>query len=216
VRGHLFAGRFKALLVDDQEGGYLRTVCDYVHLNPDRAGMIPKELALDTYRWSSYPVYLRGSASRPGWLRVDRLLGEHGVADTAEGRREFGCAVEARRGTEEDAGFAAVRCGWHFGAADFLERLGEHIAGKGARERHHADAVRQSMRAKAARILREELEARGLEVRLFAALPAGDEAKSAVAMHIREETTLTLRETAELVGVASWRTLANALSSGSG
>ena len=33
--GHLFSGRYKSLLVGG-EGGYLRTVCDYVHLNPDR------------------------------------------------------------------------------------------------------------------------------------------------------------------------------------
>src|SRR4029077_10578585 len=36
--GHLFAGRYKALLVEGSGHGYLRTVCDYVHLNPLRAG----------------------------------------------------------------------------------------------------------------------------------------------------------------------------------
>ena len=34
--GHVFSGRYKALLVDGS-GGYLKTVCDYVHLNPVRA-----------------------------------------------------------------------------------------------------------------------------------------------------------------------------------
>ena len=34
--GHVFSGRYKALLVDGGRG-YLRTVCDYVHLNPVRA-----------------------------------------------------------------------------------------------------------------------------------------------------------------------------------
>ena len=28
--GHVFAGRYKALVVDGSGGGYLRTVCDYV------------------------------------------------------------------------------------------------------------------------------------------------------------------------------------------
>jgi REP element-mobilizing transposase RayT len=36
--GHLFAGRYKALVVERSGNGYLRTVCDYVHLNPVRAG----------------------------------------------------------------------------------------------------------------------------------------------------------------------------------
>ena len=35
--GHLFSGRYKALVVDGSGNGYLRTVCEYVHLNPVRA-----------------------------------------------------------------------------------------------------------------------------------------------------------------------------------
>src|SRR5512138_684624 len=31
LSGHLFAGRYKSLLVDGSGNGYLRTVCDYVH-----------------------------------------------------------------------------------------------------------------------------------------------------------------------------------------
>ncbi len=37
VFGHLFSGRYKALIVDGSGNGYLKTVCDYVHLNPARA-----------------------------------------------------------------------------------------------------------------------------------------------------------------------------------
>src|ERR1700683_2325691 len=32
--GHLFSGRYKALIVDGSGTGYLKTACDYVHLNP--------------------------------------------------------------------------------------------------------------------------------------------------------------------------------------
>src|SRR6186713_3056455 len=35
--GHLFSGRYKALIVDGSGNGYLCAVCDYVHLNPVRA-----------------------------------------------------------------------------------------------------------------------------------------------------------------------------------
>jgi REP element-mobilizing transposase RayT len=34
--GHLFSGRYKSLLVDGLGSGYLKSVCDYVHLNPAR------------------------------------------------------------------------------------------------------------------------------------------------------------------------------------
>jgi hypothetical protein len=32
--GHLFSGRYKALLVDAASPGYFHAVCEYVHLNP--------------------------------------------------------------------------------------------------------------------------------------------------------------------------------------
>lgn len=38
-RGHLFAGRYKSLIVDPTEG--LGPLCHYIHLNPVRAGIRP-------------------------------------------------------------------------------------------------------------------------------------------------------------------------------
>ncbi len=35
-----FSGRYKALVVDGSGDGYLKTVCDYVHLNPARAKLL--------------------------------------------------------------------------------------------------------------------------------------------------------------------------------
>src|SRR5437867_685099 len=37
LSGHLFSGRYKSLVGDGSGDGYLRMVCDYVHLNPVRA-----------------------------------------------------------------------------------------------------------------------------------------------------------------------------------
>ena len=77
--------------------GYFKSVCDYVHLNSWRAGLIsPKDLIL-VYGWSSCPLYLR-PAGRPPWLRVDRLLGEQGIqADRVEDRMELPRLMEDRR-----------------------------------------------------------------------------------------------------------------------
>jgi putative transposase len=47
--GHLFAGRYKALMVDGSATGYLRTVCDYVHLNPVRAQLLKADLPLESF-----------------------------------------------------------------------------------------------------------------------------------------------------------------------
>jgi putative transposase len=55
--GHLFAGRYKALLVEGSGKGYLRTVCDYVHLNPVRARLLQADAPLERFGWSSYSQY---------------------------------------------------------------------------------------------------------------------------------------------------------------
>ena len=51
--GHVFSGRYKALLVEGGNG-YLKTVCDDVPLNPVRAGLLRPEERLLSYLWSSW------------------------------------------------------------------------------------------------------------------------------------------------------------------
>lgn len=79
--GSIFQGRYKALLVE--RGPALGRLCDYIHLNPVRAGLVPLE-HLRTWRWSSYR-WLR-QKTRPPWLRVDTALREAGdLPDSAAG-----------------------------------------------------------------------------------------------------------------------------------
>jgi len=67
--GHVFQGRFKAILVD--EDAYLLEVCRYVELNPVRAGMVAEPGA---WLWSSYRVHV-GKAARVSWLDTAALHG---------------------------------------------------------------------------------------------------------------------------------------------
>jgi len=150
--GHLFSGRYKALIIDERGGDYLRTACDYVHLNPIRAGLVPPDQPLCAYVWSSYPLYL-APARRPSWLRVDRLLGAHGIqSDTAQRRIDFQQRMEQRRNQEDPAdGWAAVRRGWKLGGSDFVQRLAERLGRAGhkhelARQRQETDAQRAERR----------------------------------------------------------------------
>ena len=55
--GHVFSGRYKALVVDGGGAGYLKTVCDYVHLNPVRARLLGTQDRLVSYPWSSLVWY---------------------------------------------------------------------------------------------------------------------------------------------------------------
>ena len=62
--GHLFSGRYKALVVDGAGNGYLKTVYDYVHLNPARAKLLRAEEPLRAFAWSSCPEYLKAPAQQ--------------------------------------------------------------------------------------------------------------------------------------------------------
>lgn len=66
--GHLFQGRFKAILVD--KDAYLLELSRYVVLNPVRANMVQ---SLDDWPWSSWHV-MTGKAAPPDWLYTDALL----------------------------------------------------------------------------------------------------------------------------------------------
>lgn len=66
--GHLFQGRFKAILVDSD--AYLLELARYVVLNPVRAGMV--KIPAD-WAWSSYRASM-GLGPSPPWLATDGLL----------------------------------------------------------------------------------------------------------------------------------------------
>jgi putative transposase len=67
--GHVFQGRFKALLVEATV--YLEALSRYIHFNPVRAGLVSR--AWD-YEWSSCRYFV-GSVAAPRWLEVNRILG---------------------------------------------------------------------------------------------------------------------------------------------
>ncbi len=217
MRGHLFSGRYKSLLVDGSNDYYLRVVCDYVHLNPQRAGMIEEGKPLENYPWSSYPEYLKHLGSRWVSLRVERLLGEHGIQrDDERGRREFSSRMEERcRGevnTEETTLWENIRKGWKFGAADFIERLGglleKRIVGK---EAHYREQIQEGMEEKARRMIRGFLQKEGLEVGAFRSLRKGDARKIRLARVLREQTTMTIAWIARELNAGVPQTLWKAL-----
>jgi len=63
--GHLFSGRYKSLIVDRSGSGYLKSVGDYVHLNPARAKLVVADAPSKSFAWSSWPAYLLARSKRP-------------------------------------------------------------------------------------------------------------------------------------------------------
>lgn len=81
--GHLFQGRFKNMLV--QNNAYLLQLSYYIHRNPLRAGMVRR---LADYKWSSYRAYAY-SKHHQNWLNTKVILSQFSnVEDQHQAYRE--------------------------------------------------------------------------------------------------------------------------------
>ncbi len=203
LTGHLFAGRYKALVVDGSGNGYLKTVCDYVHLNPSRARLVKPEQPLKEYRWSSWPWYLGAPSRRPDWLRVERLMGEHGIPrDSNAGRRELERRIEAQRVAEATGSYRSIRRGWCLGGEDFRrELLGQPSTRLGAE--HYGTERREAEVVRAERIVKEELRRREMREADLPRTGKGDRRKVEIAARLRAETTLSVAWIATRLGMGS-------------
>lgn len=66
--GHLFQGRFKAILV--QADTYARTLTKYIHANPVKKGIVERP---EDYEWSSCQGYF-GLLKTPSWLDTRTIM----------------------------------------------------------------------------------------------------------------------------------------------
>jgi REP element-mobilizing transposase RayT len=64
--GHLFQGRYKAILCDKDE--YLLSLVKYIHFNPLRGGVVKM---IDSYRWTSHHSYVKKNIPRDNLDIVD-------------------------------------------------------------------------------------------------------------------------------------------------
>ena len=199
--GHLFSGRYKSLIVDGSGSGYLKSVGDYVHLNPARAKLVAADAPLQSFAWSSWPAYLLAPSKRPAWLRVDRLLGAWGIPeDSPAGRQRLERALEERRGTEEGEEFKPIRRGWCLGEEKFREDLLTQMSERMGAE-HYGEERAKTAEAQAELIIAEELK-RGQEADLKTR-PKGDSVKVALAARLRAETTMTVGWIAERLAMGT-------------
>lgn len=208
--GHLFSGRYKSLLVDGSGTGYLKTVCDYVHLNPARAKLVGPRTALSKFLWSSWPEYLKAPSKRPAWLRVDRLLGEHGIPkDSPAGRRNLETRVEERRACEQTDDYKSIRRGWCLGETEFKEELLGQMKEKMGAE-HFGEERSEGDESRAERIIADELRKRRWKERELELRLKGDPEKVKIALRLRNETVRSMEWIAKRLHLGS-RNYANHL-----
>jgi len=119
--GHLFQGRFKAVLV--QKGSHLLEACRYVVLNPVRAEWVQRP---EEWTWSSYRE-TAGYMKPLRFLTIDWVLSQFGSERrlAVGGYRRF-----VRDGIGSESIWDRVRGHGVFGEDDFIDSLVDYVKGK--------------------------------------------------------------------------------------
>jgi len=227
--GRLFGDRYKSVLVESGGSGgdlYLRTLLDYIHLNPVRAGLVPSEsfAGLLDYPWSSLAsVYAVGPKARDPWMAAAEGLALFQCEDRAADRRHFVERLEERMKAEEaeTCGLSEIagqtlqstlRKGWYWGGETFKESLLERLESlKGdslpvAKDFRSSDQARDHAHRDGEKIIAEAVEHFGMEggrAADFMALPRGDLRRVAVAWSLCRRTSLKQRWIADRIGLGS-------------
>ena len=182
--GHVFQGRYKAILLDYDVVG---SVCHYIHLNPVRAGLVDVA-KLQQYKDSSFFQLWH---PRQRWEYGDFqscLEGAGGLPDNAKGRklyRDYLSWLSTEDSEQKRMGFEKMSRGWAKGSKAFKKAVMRDLGD---------EKVQQVVEAEASEI-RELHWEKGLAKALFC-LEKGDqdlvgarkgaEWKVAVARHLRE------------------------------
>jgi len=192
--GHVFQGRYKAVMIDAEESGFTARVSTYIHLNPLRAGL---EKKAGEYLWSSLSVYL-GRAKAPAWLEMERVYGsvEIDSRKRLEGR-EYGrylnrvIRANARCKVRGD-GWELLRRGWCIGddafRARLLKAIGKKVAGARA-ETYGGGAKRAHDERYADKLIQAGLSALGLKRTELAGLRKGEKRKQVMAWWLSRQTS---------------------------
>jgi putative transposase len=125
--GHLFQGRYKAILVEADE--YAAELSRYIHLNPVMAGIAAKP---EEYEWSSYRQLI-GLAETRAWLTSSFILGFFGKKSARDKYREF---VNESINREYDNPLKKVIASTILGSPDFVREMSQRHLGEKKADRN--------------------------------------------------------------------------------
>lgn len=199
--GHLFQGRYKALIVQSKQGDYFATVASYIHLNPVRARLLDFERKnLTEYRWSSFPLYF-DTENKPDWLCVSRVLDDFRCQRDKSGLHEFSRMMMKRsleiysseHPVDFDKRWQAIRSGWCLGDDNFrgeMEQLANRQIKQHDRRSYLGDEARRHDELEAERLLNTGLDCLGVDRSILPRLKKNDVQKKVVAWLIRQNTSV--------------------------
>ena len=142
-RGHLFQGRYHALLIENPAA--LARVVDCIHLNPVRAKIVEAQHVAE-FRWSSLRRFVR--EIRPTWHSAQPWLRECGFAEDRDGWRSYVDSLidlSGDQAEQERLEFKTMSHGWAIGTEGWRKAIArEHahralsagLSGKELREMH--------------------------------------------------------------------------------
>ena len=212
--GHVFAGRYKAIPVQEDIPEYALVVSDYIHLNPARAKMLG-EGALREYRWSSFPA-LSGFRCLPEWVDGKSLLGWHrwDIGNRKERRAYWryleNRAKECPEGDVEE--LKELRRGWFLGEESFREMLQEIVektTGGKKRQSFSGEELGGKDEAEAERLLARGMET--LELEDVQKLAKNDIRKQALTWLIKSRAVVGHEWVAEKLGMGHRSNMTRAL-----
>ena len=119
--GHLFQGRYKAILVD--EDAYLLELSRYIVLNPVKAHMVKQA---KHWKWSSYCATI-GRESIPQWLSADHLLTQFSKQRKTAIRKYESFVQE---GLMNGPIWTELSNQIFLGDAAFIEKMQSHLSGQ--------------------------------------------------------------------------------------
>jgi putative transposase len=119
--GHVFQGRYKAILVD--KDNYLLELCRYVVLNPVRANMVKKP---EEWKWSSYKA-TANLKTIPEYLMIDWIL-SYFSKNKSEARRLYRKFV--REGMAAESPWDELKGQILLGEECFIEKCKDALSNK--------------------------------------------------------------------------------------
>jgi putative transposase len=135
--GHLFQGRYKAILVEVDE--YALELSRYIHLNPVRAKMVSRP---EEYFWSSYRVYT-GREQPSDWLMTSFIL-NYFDRKNLKAKNSYKTFVEELLEQEYHSPMREVIASTILGSPEFVEKV----------SRENLDARKDGRNVPAMKILR--------------------------------------------------------------
>lgn len=125
--GHLFQGRYKAILCDRDE--YLLSLLKYIHNNPVRAKIAE---TLDQYRWSSHLAYM-GKSNPLSLVNTDHVLAMFSK-NKARSRELYGDFMRQEDTLKKEEVYATIDQRLQ-GNEEFIDQIQQRVEGAIKKER---------------------------------------------------------------------------------